>query len=816
MTLKQYRAKRNFSKTPEPKGQTNKKTANLYIIQKHAASHLHYDFRLELNGVLLSWAVPKGPSLDPTVKRLAMHVEDHPVAYGAFEGIIPKGQYGGGTVMLWDKGSWHSLDDDATAAYKKGHLRFELTAEKLNGRWDLIRFKDDKHWFLIKYKDEFADAKKDITQSDKSVLTNQSMEKIAKNYSKVWQSKAKSKTSHQGLNVPQNLTATPFPDFFKPQLATLVDKPPQGAKWLHEVKFDGYRIITYKNGNDVLLKSRNNKDWTGDLTSVATAIKQLTAKNLILDGEVVLLDEQGKSDFQLLQNAIKNDANAPFIYYIFDILYYDRFDLRELALIERKALLKELLNSDSPTLFYSDHIVDSGLETFEQSCELALEGIISKQVDSTYYSGRSKSWLKVKCLQRQEFIIGGYSPPKGQRGHFGSLFLGVNDKDGNLVYAGNVGTGFSQASLREIFAVLQKNKSAKNPFTTKPPGANSAQWVVPKIVAEVEFSQWTDEGHLRHSSFKGLRMDKKAVDVLREEEFSVKKITQEHSPNQIILTHPDKIIFAEDNISKEDLLSYYEIVADYMLPYIANRPLTLVRCPGNYSKCFYQRHFNKGTPKELQSVDVTSDDGTEEYIFLNNKEGLLSLVQWGVLEIHPWGSSINHLEQPDILIFDLDPAPDVTWAQVVKAALEVREYLSQYHLESFVKTTGGKGLHVVIPIKPEHDWLEVKEFSQIFVQLLEQIKPQDYIGKMTKAKRTGKIFIDYLRNQRTATAIGAYSTRARLHAPVATPLAWDELSDNKEDNSFTIKTLPARLAQLKHDPWENFWKIKQSLVIDSD
>lgn len=832
MSLNQYYKKRDFKKTPEPKGKVAHEHSRLFVIQKHAASHLHYDFRIELHGVLKSWAIPKGPSLDPKVKRLAMHVEDHPVDYGSFEGIIPKGQYGGGTVMLWDKGTWEPLDENPYQAYEKGHLRFNLHAEKLKGRWDLIRFKDERHWFLIKFQDEYAESEEDydITHAlTKSVLSNQSMEEIAKHYTQIWRhsgaeqvksTKSKKKNSAKPtIILPEELSQADFPDFISPQLATLVDTPPEGSQWAHEIKFDGYRILAYKNGAKVILKSRNNKDWTSDLQPIADAVNQLPFEQIILDGEVTVLDAEGRSDFQLLQNSLQNKKQAPFIYFIFDLLYFNGYDLRGLTLLERKAILKNILTVNVPKLHYSDHIINEGKELYEHSCDYALEGIISKRIDGTYLSRRSKDWLKIKCVKRQEFVIGGYTPPQSARSHFGSLFLGVYDKRGGLNHVGNVGTGFNERTLNEVHQLLLENKAQSNPFTTKPPGATRAHWVNPVLVCEIEFTEWTKDNHLRHPSFKGMRLDKKATEVIHEVETPVGKVKKEKSPakskkSRFIITNPDKVLYPEDNITKQDLLEYYEMVSDYILPYLSLRPLTLVRCPSDYNQCFYQRHYNKTTAKELYPIEDTEDEDQELYIYLKDKEGLFGLVQMGVLEIHPWGSTINHLEQPDIIVIDLDPAPDVPWSQVVNGAKEVRDNLAQYKLTSFVKSTGGKGLHVVVPILPEYDWDEVKEFTHIFVKFLEQLKPKEYISKMTKSKRGGKIFIDYLRNQRSATAISAYSTRARLHAPVSTPLSWEELSNRIEDNTYTIKTMPKRLKHLKEDPWRNFWTTKQSLRLD--
>lgn len=821
MGLSEYHKKRDFNKTPEPKGRVVQDTSHLFIIQKHAASHLHYDFRIELDGVLKSWAVPKGPSLDPKIKRLAMHVEDHPIEYGTFEGIIPKEQYGGGTVMLWDKGCWIPLDKNPKTAYKNGHLRFELKAEKLKGRWDLIRFKDEKHWFLIKHQDDFSRSQTeyDITKElDKSVLSHQSIAEIATLYKQVWTSKGLKKRCPA---LPANPSKSAFPETIKPQLATLVNAPPEGSQWLHEVKFDGYRILAYKKKGQVELKSRDNLDWTEQLKSIAMALIELASNNFILDGEVVVLDKEGRTDFQLLQNSIHDKTHAQLHYYVFDILYYDAFNLTELPLLDRKILLKKILDPHAKVLHFSEHLLSNGSEMFEHSCKLALEGIVSKRIDSPYRSGRNKDWLKTKCVKRQEFVIGGYTLPKGERDYFGSLLLGVYNSNNELQYVGNVGTGFSRKTLKEIYKQLTELETKTNPFITKPINYPRAHWVHPKLLAEIEFASWTLDGHIRHASFKGLRFDKKANDIVRDQEESLDAIRTpplppEKKPAKLtsMLSHPDKILYPEDKISKEELLLYYEAVSKYMLPFIKLRPLTLVRCPVDYEKCFYQRHYDVSQKKTLFPIEIAHGDKLDNYIYLKDKKGLLSLVQMGVLEIHPWGSTIKHIEQPDVLIFDLDPAPGIAWSKVVASAFEVRDYLAQYQLTSFVKTTGGKGLHVVVPIKPEYDWEAIKEFTLIFAQFLEKLKPTEYLSTMSKAKRKGKIFVDYLRNQRTATVIAPYSTRARIHAPVSTPLAWNELSDRIEDNIYTIRTLPERLSSLKMDPWTDFWKIKQSLRLD--
>lgn len=523
MKLAPYNKKRNFNKTREPVGKLATKNNHLYVIQKHAASHLHYDLRLELNGVLLSWAVPKGPCLDPKVKRLAIHVEDHPVDYGHFEGIIPKGEYGGGTVMLWDEGTWTALDDDPVRALKKGHLKFSLEAKKLKGIWNLIKFKtdDDKSWFLIKSKDKYAKpmTSYDITtKKPNSVLSSSSLNQIKEHYEKVWMSKpkvTKKKIKKQVLEIKLALKKSVFPKKINPQLATLIDHPPQNKEWLHEIKCDGYRIVAFKNEKSVTLMSRNHNDWTNKFKRIATEIQKLPIKKIIFDGEIVLLDEKQRSNFQKLQNAIGHDE--PFKYYIFDLLYYDHYNIKPLPLIERKEYLQKILSCyPSELLIYNEHIIGDGNKIFKKACQLGLEGIVAKKINHPYEEKRTKAWLKIKCIKRQEFVIAGYSQPKGARKYFGSLYLGYYDQKGVLQFCGNVGTGFTEQSLSKIFNLLQKSMTPKNPFPIRPKGVTSAIWVQPKLIAEIEFTEWTVEGRLRHPSFKGLREDKQTKKITKE------------------------------------------------------------------------------------------------------------------------------------------------------------------------------------------------------------------------------------------------------------------------------------------------------------
>lgn len=836
MKLATYKKKRNFKKTPEPSGRVSSKQKHLYIIQKHAASHLHYDFRLEMNGVLLSWAIPKGPSLDPGIKRLAVHVEDHPVEYGSFEGIIPQGEYGGGTVMLWDKGKWIPEDDDPEAAYKKGHLRFSLKAKKLNGRWSLIRFKkDDKSWFLIKSKDKYArlESEFDVTEEEpNSVVSGFDLDEITDNYKNIWSKKGlvkapkKLNTSKKKANKIQikfDLAKNKFPTIISAQLATLVDKPPKGNDWLHEIKFDGYRILAFKKNQLVTLLSRNNKEWTRHFANIEKELKRYFSVDIVLDGEIVLLDENQHSNFQLLQNALHANEAKPFVYYIFDLLYYDKYNLMAVPLIDRKNILQKLLqNSSESILRYSDHIVGHGEKIFKKVCAMSLEGIVSKKLDSHYHEKRTRDWLKIKCVKRQEFVIGGYSLPGGSRKYFGSLFLGYYDQKGNLIFCGNVGTGFNQASLKLIYQKLQKQISRTNPFTTRPPGVTTAIWVKPILVAEVEFSEWTKEGILRHPSFKGLREDKPAKTIAREMKKEVNKMTK--SKKSVLigdgvelpfrLTNPNKLLYPEDNITKLDIAKYYDEIQEWILPYIVNRPLTLVRCPGGYKECFYQKHVNKSTPDAIHGIKIKEKDSVKNCIYIKDRDGLMALVQMATLEIHPWGCRIEEVEYPDMIIIDLDPAHDVPWRKVVAAAKLIKQQLTKYKLKSFVKTTGGKGLHVVVPIQPEYKWDIVKKFTRLFVEYIVAKHPNEYVSNMSKAKRSGKIYIDYLRNQRGATAVAPYSTRARPEATVSVPLAWRELTDKREDTYYTIDTVLLRLKKLKKDPWADFFTTKQSLRLD--
>ncbi|STX60985.1 DNA ligase D [Legionella birminghamensis] len=824
MGLGQYRAKRNFSRTCEPQGSDSFTNQFRFVIQKHQASHLHYDFRLELQGVLKSWAVPKGPSSNPAIKRTAFQTEDHPLDYAEFEGEIPKGEYGAGTVILWDNGIWEPFDDNPIGSFYKGHLRFSLHGEKLQGDWELIRSAKENTWRLVKMNDEFSDFNPIpiVERMPASVLSGLTLEQFTDN------PQAKPQLVHRSAKqrIDERLARVPneaMPEKMSPQLTTLADTPPTGDAWLHEIKWDGYRMLAFKKGDAVRIISRNHIDWTVSFQVIADKIRLLPFENLILDGEMVIFDESNRASFQCMQNAIDAGSHSPFRYYCYDMPYYHSKSLLSLPLIERKSLLKAVLRQAPSAIRYNDHIIGEGREVFANACRLGLEGIVSKLADSPYQTKRSKSWLKIKCVKRQEYVIAGFTPPQGARRYFGSLYLGVFNEKGKLEYSGNVGTGFTEASLKTVYQALLPLVIEKNPFTTNPPGCRTATWVKPELVAEVEFSEWTKESNLRHPSFKGLRRDKTAKTIHREETLPVslleKVVPESAKPSEksrVRLSHPEKLLYPEDGISKQQLYDYYEAVAEWMLPFIRERPLTLLRCPGGYQQCFYQKHRTASSSPALKPIPIQDKKNRqwEDYLTVEDEKGLLSLVQMGVLEIHPWGSTIAHLEQADVIVFDLDPAPDVAWKEVVLAAQTVRHYLNTMQLTSFVKTTGGKGLHVVVPILPEHDWEAIKRFTKAFVETLETIAPDRYVSNMAKKKRQGKLFIDYLRNQWDTTAIAPYSTRARPKAPVAVPLHWDELTDQFEDTFYTLHSLLKRLHTLRENPWQSFFTLHQSLDLD--
>jgi bifunctional non-homologous end joining protein LigD len=860
------------------------------VIQKHAATRLHYDFRLEMGGALKSWAVPKGPSLDPAEKRLAVEVEDHPIEYGKFEGTIPRGQYGGGSVLLWDRGSWKP-EGDPLKAYRAGKIKFALAGEKLHGGWTLVRMRprpgedtDKPNWLLIKEKDAEARSMREVDVLEdrpESVETGRELEEIGAK-DKTWQSNrhtprtakparivkaaeaARAGKAAKAAKAAKTTKATPktakksaasraraprldpagvdgakkgaLPRTIAPQLATLVDRPPEGDDWLFEVKLDGYRILARLDAGKVTLVSRNGKDWTARFPDVAAAIAALPAKQAVLDGEIVVVLPNGTTSFQALQNALSHGRGANVVYYAFDLLHLDGYDLTKAAIEDRKALLEPLLAEADASLRYGEHVVGRGVSFHRAACQHALEGVIAKRAGAAYRSGRSAEWLKIKCMDRQEMVIGGYTDPAGSRKGLGALLLGVHDqKGGTLRFAGKVGTGFDDATLRALAQRLGKLETKASPFSDLTRAPRGVHWVKPALVGEVEFIGWTNDGKLRHPSFQGLREDRDPKTVIRERAAKVEVVEDEpaleeapakrgrgapraaRAPRTTAgatkLTHPDKVLDATSGTTKRDLADYVRAVAPRMLPLVAGRPLMLLRCPDGVGKaCFHQKNAPDPVPPGLAPVTIPSAKGGVEgtYMTVENAEGLVSLVQLGSLEIHVWGSKAEDLERPERLVFDLDPGPGVPWADVVRGAKTMRALLEELGLASFPLVTGGKGFHVVVPVEPGPEWPEAKAFCRAVVQAAIRREPGRYTAQLSKDRRVKKIFIDYLRNGRGATAIAPYSMRARPGMPIAVPIAWSEVTARLAPDRYHAKDVVKRIAAA--DPWAGYEKNRASLA----
>ncbi|WP_419806577.1 non-homologous end-joining DNA ligase [Terriglobus sp.] len=1019
--LARYQSMRDFEVTAEPSGGSAKKSAARktapkntapntglsalpFVIQKHAATRLHYDFRLGWHGVLKSWAVAKGPSYDVHDRRLAVQVEDHPMEYGGFEGIIPRGQYGGGTVMVWDQGTWEP-HVDVDEGLRKGSLKFALNGTKMHGNWTLVRMgghaaqEGKPNWLLIKEHDEFerAPGQPCITEElPNSAVTGRSLEQIAEAETHVWNSKetagegqawyrqraraadqassahaapsespglnqgpgtarttpvvsfrperpqlhrgravekpasgvaAKSTAAYRDTSAPPSpqakvgstntesaalvkLPKESLPEFLKPQLAAEVEEPPTGEDWLHELKLDGYRMQARKQGKTVQMLTRTGLDWTHRVKPIAVAIGRIAAQNAILDGEVVVLDAEGLSSFARLQASFEKGESHPLTYFAFDLLHLNGHNTRDLPLIDRKDLLRQVLGEDAEDLRLSEHITGDGAAVFHKACELHAEGTISKRATGKYAPGRGHAWVKSKCLHEQEFVIGGWKDlSNGTRG-IGSLLLGYYDDQGKLIYAGKTGTGYTQKTHKLLRDLLDPLEQKSSPFAAIPSEARrNAHFVQPEHVAQVRFATWTGENQLRQAAYLGLREDKPARDVRKEEaaptpkrdkhadsspvpdistaepdrhtaephrlaaepDLSTKLSFRPERPQlhrgrgaekpasgsstsakpetsatlqpsaaasrkggvsattktggsqaspkplpipNIRLTHPKKIVDPETEITKEQFAQYLFAVADRMLPHIADRPLSLVRCPeGSSNQCFYQKHVNHMLPPGIGSVMVADKKGgpPEPYITLNTVEALTGLAQMTVLEIHPWGSTNQHLERPDRIVIDLDPDESLPWSQVTESANEVRTRLKKLGLKSFVKTTGGKGLHIVFPVVPKYDFRIMKAWAHGFVMQMERENPRLYLTKMTKAARTGKIYLDYLRNERGATAVAPYSMRSRPGLPVSVPLDWKELGDSQRPR-FTIASFASEWrGRLKRDPWKNIAGLQQTL-----
>jgi bifunctional non-homologous end joining protein LigD len=850
MPLGEYRRKRDFKMTSEPRGGKAARKGWKFVVQKHDASHLHYDFRLEWDGVLKSWAVPKGPSLDPSVRRLAVAVEDHPLEYGDFEGVIPEGQYGGGTVMLWDKGTWEPVGD-AKEGLESGKLKFRLRGHKLSGAWMLVRSggrgRDPRQWLLFKERDEFAkpEGEYDVLEKEPlSVKTGRDLDEIAAAKARVWDTsgRKKAKAATKGKpparkRVKRGSKLKKKLPVIKPQLATLVTKAPDGDQWLHEIKFDGYRILTYIDEGQVHLTTRNALDWTSKLSELRSAAEKLSIEQAILDGELVTLDKHGRSDFQSLQTAIHENRTGTTVYYAFDLLWLDGQDLRGLPLEKRKKMLARLrLSVDRGPLRMAEHVEGSGGHFFEEAQRLGLEGIISKRVDRPYIGGRTTDWVKVKCGASGEFVIGGFTDPAGARNEFGALLLGYHEKPGELVYAGRVGTGFDEKLLASLGKQLRARETKSSPFAgAEIKRERHAHWVRPNLVAQIRFSNWTRDGLLRQPVFLGLREDKPAEKVGREVAQPITKVkrasdgngraapagssgkSMKHADETVIegarVTHPDKVLYPDDGITKRDLADYYLSIAEWMLPHVAERPLSIVRFPEGLSGGrFFQKHPNPGTLNGLARVKIKESDGTAEYVVIRKPSDLAELVQISALELHVWGAKRDDVERPDRLVFDLDPDVGLDWSRVVTAARQIRDFLSDLGLVSFVKTSGGKGLHLVVPIARRHEWPFVSDFCRAVAMAIARAAPNDFVATMSKTARRGKIFVDYLRNQRGATSVATLSTRAQSGAPVSMALAWEELGSVKSADQYDVKNARRRLTSLKRDPWAEMDKVRQSLT----
>jgi bifunctional non-homologous end joining protein LigD len=799
--LQNYRAKRDFSKTGEPAGaQARVSGANAFVIQKHWARALHYDLRLELDGVMKSWAVPKGPSYDPHDKRMAMQVEDHPLDYNQFEGEIPKGQYGAGKVIIWDEGQWVPLSDPHKG-YRDGVLKFELKGSKMQGHWALIRMKGREQkqspWLLIKEKDEHArpaTAFSVVDEMPDSVvpLRGRKRTRVAVG------------TASDTLRLPG--TAASLPRTLKPQLATLVDVPPAAYEdWMFELKFDGYRMLARVEGKSVRLFTRNGHDWTDKLPQLAKALLKLKLPTAWLDGEIVVLDENGIPNFQALQNAFDTRHTREIVYYLFDIPFLAGRDMREEPFEIRRTLLTQVLNHVSgklpDTVRLSETFDAAPRDLVTSACKMGLEGVIGKRRSAPYVTRRAESWIKLKCARRQEFVIVGYTDPQGSRKGFGALMLAVHDPDGQPRYAGNVGTGFDQSSLSHIKARLDELTMSRCPVAESDGLDRHAHWVKPVLVAEVAFGEWTRAGHIRHAVFKGLRTDKPARSIVREHASSAKPAKPAKSAMNV--THGERVIDATTGLTKMDLVRYYALVAPLLLPHLKGRPVSLVRAPGGIEgPLFFQKHL-EAKITAVKELDETLDPGHAPLLEVPTPQALVSAAKMNVVELHTWNAVKTQIGKPDRMMFDLDPGEGVAWSSVQQAAVLVRGLLSELTLTSFLKTSGGKGLHIVVPLRRAHDWDTIKAFSHAIVQHLAQTLPKIFVAKSGPRNRIGKIYVDYLRNGFGATTVAAWSARARPGLGVSVPIGWEELAHLKGSAQWTIANIHTRL-DTGNAPWNDY------------
>ncbi|MFN4283448.1 MAG: DNA ligase D [Alphaproteobacteria bacterium] len=811
MALKTYRAKRDFARTQEPAGSARrgKAAGARFVVHKHDASRLHFDLRLEMDGVLKSWAVPKGPSLDPAEKRLAVEVEDHPIEYGGFEGTIPEGQYGGGTVQLWDRGRLdYEGDLKPRDALKKGDLKFTLHGAHMKGSWALVRMRrrgkeTRDNWLLIKHRDAYAKKGKaaEIAEIDESVKSGRRMAEIAAGKNA---KSAQPKTAKRArAKKPKRLSGKAA--FIKPALATLAAHPPGGGDWLHEVKFDGYRIQVQVRGGAATCFSRSGLDWTARFPEIAEDCAGLL--DCILDGEAVALNAKGETDFSALQAALSEEKTGKLVYYAFDLLAEEGEDLRETPLTERKARLERLLADAPDRIRYVAHFDAAGDAVLKSACRMAFEGVVSKRAEAAYRSGRTLDWLKTKCRGREEFVIGGYWPGSSGKG-VGAVLVGLPDGDA-FAYKGRVGSGYNQRVAAELLKAFKPLKRAASPFDGKQPASlKGLIWLKPQLVAEVEYAGWTAEGILRQASFKGLRDDKAAKDVAQD-----RAAPEPAGASAVKLTNPDKKLWPAEKgdkagVTKADLAAYFRAVGAEMMRFVGGRPISILRVPdGIGAQQIFQRHRMKGMSALIEEVALSKE--RRPYLMVNRAEGLEALAQLGTAEIHVWGAMAGDIERPDQIVIDLDPDPAVSFADLKRATLEVREHLADLGFAPYLKLTGGKGLHVVVPLTPSAGWDQVKGFAKRFVDALTDADPARFVAVAAKAKRRGKIFLDYLRNGRGATAIVPWSPRARAGAPISLPVAWSLLETARKMPVFSVKDLAA--ARKASDPWRDFEKDRKPL-----
>ena len=808
--LAQYNKKRDFTRTSEPAGEVAKGGGNRFIVQKHDATRLHYDFRLEVDGVLKSWAVTKGPSANPDDKRLAVRTEDHPMAYADFEGVIPKGEYGGGSVMLWDRGTWAPVAGKSAKDLEKGHLHFTLDGERMKGEWLLVRMKPRagekrENWLLRKIDDAYAGGSDDLTgRYLTSVLTGRPMAEIAGDEGgeqslmgakgEAFAKKMAAAAAHNRKVAKGAKADAKPPKFRKLQLATLVDSVPTGNNWFHEIKFDGYRALVAAAGDQVVVYTRSGLDWTDKFAPLARHIAALDLPPCLIDGEIVAYGKDGNPDFSALQAVLKRghgaqDEATDLHLFAFDLLEENGKSLTALGNLERKERLEALFRYAAPPIAVADHVIGAGETLYEAMCGAGQEGIIAKRADAPYAGRRSKNWVKVKCTRRQEFIIVGWKESSAKARPFASLLLAQREK-GELVYKGNVGTGFDADTMAMLAAKFAGRARKTAPVDVDKAAARKVHWVRPDLVAEIAFAEYTASGSVRHASFVGLRADKEAKDVKPE--------TKAKAPSPVSdvkISSRDRVIFPEAKATKGDLADYYAAVAPVMLPHLARRPASLVRCPqGRAKQCFFQKHDSGSFGPHVHHVPIEEKDGgVEDYLYVEDADGILACVQMGTIEFHGWGSHVDAVERPDRMVFDLDPDEGLDFADVKKAAADLKRQLADIGLVSFAMLSGGKGVHVVVPLDPGHSWDAHKDFAKRFAEAMSLAEPDRFVATMSKAKRKGKIFIDWLRNQRGSTAIMPYSARARAGAPVAVPIDWDGLAAIDSARHWTIADARALL-----------------------